>query len=280
MAVSVTIQRPNLRDGDVIDAAQLSSVSVVGVSIDGAVAQDDFTAYKASAATSLSAGLAGLTLSPVGSVVAYAGATPPTTWLSCEGQAVSRTTYAALFKAIGVLWGAGDGTTTFNLPDLRGRTLVALDAGTARTPVATAIAINGGASTVTLTAAQIPAHSHTTTAVAATVSTAGSHTHTETVPYVPNQSIAGTYDMVMHHVQNDPFNKPSTNGAGWLTGSDTYNWPNELDVSVYGARPMVAAGAHVHDVTIPAMTSSTVGGGTSHENMPPFAAVRWIIRAI
>lgn len=57
----------------------------------------------------------------VGEVMDYAGPTPPSGWLVCDGSAVSRTTYAALFAAIGTAWGAGDGSTTFNLPDMRGR---------------------------------------------------------------------------------------------------------------------------------------------------------------
>jgi len=64
-----------------------------------------------------------------GIVTAYAGATVPTNWLECNGAAISRTTYAALFAAIGVLWGVGDGSTTFNLPDMRGEFLRGYDHG-------------------------------------------------------------------------------------------------------------------------------------------------------
>ena len=64
-----------------------------------------------------------------GIVTAYAGATVPTNWLECNGAAISRTTYAALFAAIGVLWGVGDGSTTFNLPDMRGEFLRGWDNG-------------------------------------------------------------------------------------------------------------------------------------------------------
>lgn len=62
----------------------------------------------------------GMAASPSGCVSAYAGATAPSGWLECDGSAVLRTTYASLFAAIGILYGAGDGSTTFNLPDLRG----------------------------------------------------------------------------------------------------------------------------------------------------------------
>jgi microcystin-dependent protein len=73
---------------------------------------------------------------PLGSLVATARATAPTSWLLCQGQAISRTTYAALFATTGTTFGAGDGVTTFNIPDLRGRIPVGVDGGVLR--------INGG----------------------------------------------------------------------------------------------------------------------------------------
>ena len=57
---------------------------------------------------------------PTGAIEVFAMTTAPTGWLKCDGAAVSRTTYAALFAAIGTTFGVGDGATTFNLPDLRG----------------------------------------------------------------------------------------------------------------------------------------------------------------
>jgi len=70
-----------------------------------------------------------------GLVVPYAGSSAPTGWLLCDGSAVSRTTYASLFTAISTTYGVGDGSTTFNLPNLKGRAIVG--AGTAATKVAT-----------------------------------------------------------------------------------------------------------------------------------------------
>lgn len=61
---------------------------------------------------------------PVGSIQAYGGVTAPTNWLICDGSAVSRTDYSELFQAVGITYGAGDGSTTFNLPDLRGRVAI------------------------------------------------------------------------------------------------------------------------------------------------------------
>lgn len=64
---------------------------------------------------------------PAGVVMPFAGATAPGGWLLCEGQAVSRATYKRLFQAIGTAFGVGDGSTTFNIPDLRGRVAIGLD---------------------------------------------------------------------------------------------------------------------------------------------------------
>ena len=64
---------------------------------------------------------------PSGAVIPFAGSAAPSGWLLCFGQAISRTTYATLFAAIGTSFGAGDGSTTFNIPDLRGRAAFGLD---------------------------------------------------------------------------------------------------------------------------------------------------------
>lgn len=66
-------------------------------------------------------------LCPVGSIMSYAGSTAPDFWLFCAGQAVNRKSYEALFKTIGTTHGVGDGATTFNIPDLRGRGALYLD---------------------------------------------------------------------------------------------------------------------------------------------------------
>jgi microcystin-dependent protein len=71
---------------------------------------------------------------PPGTVISFAGSTAPEGWMLCDGAAISRTQYAALFAAIGTLWGVGDGSTTFNLPDLEGRFLRGADNGAAVDP--------------------------------------------------------------------------------------------------------------------------------------------------
>lgn len=61
---------------------------------------------------------------PIGAILDYAGTTPPSGWLVADGRAISRTTYSNLFSVLGTTWGAGDGSTTFNLPSLNGRSTV------------------------------------------------------------------------------------------------------------------------------------------------------------
>lgn len=108
-------------------------------------------------------------LLPAGLVFDYAGTTPPTGFLLCYGQAVSRTTYAKLFAAIGVTHGAGDGSTTFNLPDYRGVVTAGLDnmgGAAANRLIAPWIAGNtlgaiAGAQFHILNISQMPAHYHT-----------------------------------------------------------------------------------------------------------------------
>ena len=89
----------------------------------------------------------------------FGGSTAPTGYLMCDGSAVSRTTYADLFKAIGTTYGTGDGSTTFNVPNLKGKVPVGRDSGDTSFDT---LGETGGAKTVTLTSAQsgLPSHTH------------------------------------------------------------------------------------------------------------------------
>lgn len=106
---------------------------------------------------------------PVGSVTAFAGSTAPSGWLLCAGQAVSRSEYAGLFSVVSTTYGTGDGSTTFNLPDLRGRVPAGLDNmnGTAASRVTNTVlsasntlGATGGTQTHTLSTSEMPTHSH------------------------------------------------------------------------------------------------------------------------
>jgi hypothetical protein len=96
--------------------ALIGSCSVAGLSFSSVAPKTTFRAVDYNDLTNTTS-----IASPAGIVSAFAGKTAPSGWLKCDGSAVSRTTYATLFAAIGTLYGAGDGSTTFNLPNLTGR---------------------------------------------------------------------------------------------------------------------------------------------------------------
>ena len=90
---------------------------------------------------------------PVGSMQAFAGSSAPTGWLLCNGTTASRTTYSNLYSVIGTTYGVGDGSTTFGLPDMRGR--VPMGAGTGNQQGGTGSGvITGGTSLAARTAGQ------------------------------------------------------------------------------------------------------------------------------
>jgi microcystin-dependent protein len=136
----------------------------------------------------ISSGLAGAVGAvPIGVVNPFAGATAPSGWLLCAGQAVSRSQYSGLFAVISTTYGAGDGSTTFAVPDLRGRVVAGVDnmGGTAASRLTSTTITGGGdangevggAQTHTLTSGEsgVPAHSHPINNVKFNSNT--SHTH-------------------------------------------------------------------------------------------------------
>ena len=129
-------------------------------------------------------------LTPVGSIIAYGSTTVPTGWLACDDSAVSRTTFSVLFAVLGTSYGAGNGSTTFNVPDLRDRmvmgkgtnnsTMGASSTGASGSfVVATA---SGSASLTKTTGTFATSAKDSSQASALTNVTAGGHTHNVTMP--------------------------------------------------------------------------------------------------
>lgn len=146
-----TVSAPSLTFGVALNTGFYKTTSGIGVTVNG-VQVAEF------------GGSAGFI--PVGAVIDFAGAVAPAGWLLCYGQAVSRATYAALFAAIGTSYGVGDGSTTFAVPDRRGRLSVGKDnmGGAAANRVTTA---GSGVDGATLGAAggsqALQQHSHAVT---------------------------------------------------------------------------------------------------------------------
>lgn len=182
---------------------------------------------------------------PAGTIFDTARASAPTGYLLCYGQAVSRTTYSALFTAIGTVYGAGDGSTTFNIPDCRGRVTAGRDdmGGTSANRLTgqtgglngDVLGASGGAETHTLTEAQLPAITPAFTGDAVP-----GHTHTVT---------AGVGDA-------------SGSGGGTFLRTD-----------LPGTRTTSAAGGHT-----PSGTISSFGGDEAHNNVQPTIIFNKIIK--
>lgn len=177
---------------------------------------------------------------PPGSVMAFAGPQPPPGWLLCNGQALSRTGYPALFEAIGEVHGAGDGSATFNLPDYRGRFLRGVDQGAGRDPNAASRSASAAGGTAGDTVGSVQDDSTALPAAGFIALEAGNHAHS----YVDN--------------------------SGWSCEVS----PRYVDTSCGEsglrsdmARTTDGSGAHSHSVS-----------GGDAETRPTNAAVYWIIK--
>lgn len=120
--------------------------------------------------------------SPIGQIIDFGGTSLQANHLACDGSAVSRTTYAGLFTAIGTTWGVGDGSTTFNLPDFRRRGSVG-SGGAGTGVLGSTVGSNGGEETHTQTIAEMPNHNHPGSTITAGVG-AGNNSMAEANPTV------------------------------------------------------------------------------------------------
>jgi microcystin-dependent protein len=215
-------------------------------------------------------------LTPVGGVIPFAGSAAPVGYILCDGSAISRSEYDELFQIIGTSYGIGDGSTTFNVPNLKGRVVIAKDASQTEFDV---LGETGGSKTHTLTIAEMPSHDHN-----GLTQSAGTHTHTVTDP---GHTHAIT-DPGHTHTQttvNDDFNnsgsypnftKPSYaqyDSAGTITWTDTIN-SNTTGVSVNTNTTGITnqnAGAHQHGI-------DSQGGGSAHSILPPYLVMNYLIK--
>ena len=181
-----------------------------------------------------------------GVIKMYAGTTAPLGWLICDGSAVSRTVYAKLFHAIGTTYGAGDGSTTFNLPDLRGRTPVGVGTGTATGATAHTLGEKAGSETQTLSTANLPAHTH------------GSKTLTGSI-YIRNTASTS---------QQSTMSNSGIISRTTETWSGTHDNFGTVAVSNPPREKITVTATHEH---------TSVGSGTAHNNMQPYLAVNYII---
>ena len=159
-------------------------------------------------------------LSPAGAIMQYAGSSAPSGWLIADGSAVSRTTYAALFAVISTTYGSGNGSTTFNLPNLKGKVPVGVDSSDTSFDV---LGETGGAKTVDLS------HSHT-------ANSAGSHSHTGATDRAIYQ--AGQASNVLTQSSSD--SPPGHNHGIATDGAHTHSTTTSLSATQSIVQPYIA----------------------------------------
>ncbi|SDS49283.1 Phage Tail Collar Domain [Halopseudomonas litoralis] len=166
-------------------------------------------------------------MAPSGMIAHFARNTAPTGWLKANGAAVSRSAYADLFAAIGTAFGAGNGFTTFNLPDLRGEFLRGWDDGRGA---------DGGREFGSSQAGELQSHAHQGSA-----GSAGAHAHTGTAATAGSHSHGATTGLSGHH--NHRLSGQAAGGGG--RGLD-----DESQGSGWSSDRIEAAGNHTHSVSI------------------------------
>lgn len=236
---------------------------------------------------------------PSGSMSMFAGATAPPGYLLCNGAAVSRTTYAKLFSKIGTTWGTGDGSTTFNIPDMRQRfPLGKAASGTGNTLGAVGGEIDHDHST--------PAHYHGMgTGADLNITSSGSHLHTIDHNHASqNTDSQGAHT---HFTVTDSLDNLTLNSSRYVERSR--GGSTDFDYDLKGTNTAAAIGltssngAHTHALDLPNFTGNSgsashthasgdfagrvglVTGGvngnaamTSGTENPPFAVVNYIIK--
>lgn len=195
-----------------------------------------------------------------GLIEPFAGTTVPAGYLLCDGSAVSRIDYATLFEVIGTAFGDGDGSTTFNLPDLGGRVPLGVSQGHA-------LGTTGGSETVTLTESELPAHTHEVP----------QHGHEDTIGATTPAFSHAITQPVFKYIQPAKSGGAAFGGsAKWTTNTttDTATRSTNVAVSAHAASNCTMSGSIADKA---AFDSETAGGGSAHNNMQPFCTIAYII---
>lgn len=200
----------------------------------------------------------------IGNIIAFSGHNIPEGYLECDGSSVSRSDYPDLFSVIGTTYGDGDGITTFNLPNLNGR--VALGVSNSY-PIGSI----DGEETHILIAEETPSHVHNIP----------THTH--------NNTISAKTPSLSHTITQPSFTYVGVNGTAstWFTGlpstvaytttsSATMSRATNLSIANHPATACTVTGG-ITDCA--AFDTETTGGGVAHNNMMPYLAVTYIIKA-
>jgi microcystin-dependent protein len=202
-----------------------------------------------------------------GIISQFAGATAPPGYLLCDGAAVSRTTFSSLFTTIGTAYGTGDGTTTFNLPNLQNR----IPVGKGPDAEFDTLGETGGAKTVTLSSSQIPAHSHPNTLSSNTVASSG-HSHgpgSYAAGIGATNNNTGAIGYVASFVRGGGPTQSTYTVTGSSVGSQNFNHYTP----VYGD----SAGPS-GTTTVGITNENNTGGGGAHTNLQPYIVVNYIIK--
>ena len=149
--------------GTANNTVQLGNTSIANVKTSGTITAGAVTYPKTDGSAnqvlktdgSGTLGWTSVSATPSGAIMMFAAGSAPSGWLICDGSAVSRSTYSDLFSTIGTTYGAGDGSSTFNLPDFGGRGPMGYKSNNTKFD---ALNETGGAETHTLTANEIPTH--------------------------------------------------------------------------------------------------------------------------
>ncbi len=219
-------------------------------------------------------------LVPSGAVLPFAGSSIPTGWLLCAGQAVSRSTYSALFTAISTTYGVGDGSTTFNLPDLRGRSVFGKDDmnGSAASRVTNG---NSGITGTTLgaTGGDERLHGHTHTASVTDPQHSHAHDHFHNAASMTDSAATTGIASGSTNMADAPSVTAGSGGAAApsASGSRSLAITRPAAGTVSGSTGSPNATSTNNASTGISVGNSTTGGGAS-QNMPPAMILNYIIK--